>query len=124
MFKLFNLKCTDNAIRISTKSTNKYRYQANRSFILGRVKAIFPRILFQILDLSAIDRLYSESVRCRSQIIPGRSFHRQKSKTYGRNHYKKLSLKGLLKCAFFHGFPCIFSMIKLIFYRTFSCFVS
>lgn len=78
----------DHAIKISTKSTNKYRYQANRSFILGRVKTIFPKILCQMLDLSAIDRLYSESVRCRSQIIPDRSFPRRKSKTYGRNHFK------------------------------------
>lgn len=56
----------DNAIKISTKNTNKYRYQANRSFIINRMKTLFSKILCQILDFSAIDRLYSESVRCRS----------------------------------------------------------
>lgn len=78
----------DKEIRTSAKSTNRYRYQANRSFIIGRIKMIFPKILCQILDLVAIDQLYLESVRCRSQILPDRSFHRKKNKTYGRNHFR------------------------------------
>ena len=35
----------DEEIQISAKSTNKHRYQANRSFIIGRIKSIIPKIL-------------------------------------------------------------------------------
>ena len=35
----------DEEIQITAKSTNKYRYQANRAFIIGRVKTIVPKIL-------------------------------------------------------------------------------
>ena len=84
----------DQEIGISSKSTNKFRYQANRAFIIGRVKSIFPKILCGLSDLSAIEQLYSEAVRCRSQILPGRSFPRRKLKSKGRSHFrnKKVSL--------------------------------
>ena len=64
-----------------------YRYQANRTFIIGRIKTIFPKILCALFDLSAIDRLYKESLRCRSQIMPGRTFRRKKNKAIGRTHF-------------------------------------
>lgn len=35
----------DEEIQISAKSTNKFRYQANRAFIIGRIKSIVPKIL-------------------------------------------------------------------------------
>ena len=60
----------DEEIQITAKSTNKYRYQANRAFIIGRVKTIVPKILCNLFDLSALDILYKESLRCRSQIMP------------------------------------------------------
>ena len=34
-----------------------------------------------------IDLLFQDSLRCRSQIIPGRSFRRKKNKTKGRTHF-------------------------------------
>ena len=77
----------DEEIQIIAKSTNKYRYQANRAFIIGRIKTIFPKILCNLFDLSAIDRLYKESLRCRSQIMPGRTFRRKKNKAIGRTHF-------------------------------------
>ena len=77
----------DEEIRITAKSTNKYRYQANRAFIIGRIKTIVPKILCNLFDLSAIDRLYKESLRCRSQIMPGRTFRRKKNKAIGRTHF-------------------------------------
>ena len=77
----------DEEIQITAKSTNKYRYQANRAFIIGRVKTIVPKILCNLFDLSAIDRLYKESLRCRSQIMPGRTFRRKKNKAIGRTHF-------------------------------------
>ena len=77
----------DEEIQITAKSTNKYRYQANRAFIIGRIKTIVPKILCNLFDLSAIDRLYKESLRCRSQIMPGRTFRRKKNKAIGRTHF-------------------------------------
>ena len=77
----------DEEIQITAKSTNKYRYQANRTFIIGRVKTLFPKILCDLLDFSAIDRLYKESLRCKSQIMPGRTFRRKKNKAKGRTHF-------------------------------------
>ena len=77
----------DEEIQIPAKSTNKYRYQANRAFIIGRVKTIVPKILCNLFDLSAIDRLYKESLRCRSQIMPGRTFRRKKNNAIGRTHF-------------------------------------
>lgn len=77
----------DEEIQITAKSTNKYRYQANRAFIIGRIKTIVPKILCNLFDLSAIDRLYKESLRCRSQIMPGRTFRRKKNKALGRTHF-------------------------------------
>ena len=77
----------DEEIQITAKSTNKYRYQANRAFIIGRIKTIVPKILCNLFDLSAIDRLYKESLRCRSQIMPGRTFRRKKNNAIGRTHF-------------------------------------
>lgn len=77
----------DEEIQITAKSTNKYRYQANRAFIIGRIKTIVPKILCNLFDLSVIDRLYKESLRCRSQIMPERTFQRKKNKAIGRTHF-------------------------------------
>lgn len=77
----------DEEIQITAKNTNKYRYQANRAFIIRRIKTIVPKILSNLLDLSAIDRLYKDSLRCRFQIMPGRTFRRKKNKAIGRTHF-------------------------------------
>ena len=77
----------DEEIQITAKSTNKYRYQTNQAFIIGRIKTIVPKILSNLFDLSAIDRLYKDSLRCRSQIMPGRTFRRKKNKAIGRTHF-------------------------------------
>ena len=87
----------DEEIQITAKSTNKYRYQANRAFIIGRIKTIVPKILCNLFDLSVIDRLYKESLRCRSQIMPERTFRRKKNKAIGRTHFnnKRCILKSI-----------------------------
>ena len=41
----------------------------------------------QIPSRSLWHQLFQDSLRCRSQIIPGRSFRRKKSKTKGRTHF-------------------------------------
>lgn len=77
----------DEELLISPRSSNKYRYQANRAFVIGRMKRILPKILCSILILSSVDQLFQDSLRCRSQIMPGRAFRRKKSKTKGRTHF-------------------------------------
>ena len=78
----------DEEIQISAKSTNKFRYQANRAFIIGRIKSIVPKILCGLFELSIIEQLYTDAVRCRSQLLPGRSFPRKKLKSKGRPHFR------------------------------------
>ena len=77
----------DEELLVSSRSSNKYRYQANRAFVIGRIKRILSKILCGILKLPSIDLLFQDSLRCRSQIIPGRSFRRKKNKTNGRTHF-------------------------------------
>ena len=53
----------DEEIQISAKSTNKFRYQANRAFILDGSKVLFPKysadcLSFQLLN-SYIQMLYA-----------------------------------------------------------------
>ena len=84
----FYINNADEEIDITSKSSNKYRYQANRAFIIGRIKIIFPKILCGLSELSVIEKLYKEAVRCRSQILPGRSFPRKKLKSKGRSHFR------------------------------------
>ena len=77
----------DEKIQIIAKSTNKYRYQANRAFIIERINTIFPKILCNLFDLSAIDRFYKDSLRCKSQTMPERTFRRKKNNAIGRTHF-------------------------------------
>ncbi len=48
---------------------------------------ILPKVLCGIFQLSAIDRLFEDAIRCRSQILPGRTCRRKKSHTKGRTHF-------------------------------------
>ena len=77
----------DEEIEISAKSSNKYRYQAKRAFIIGFMKRLLPKILCTINTIDEINRLYSEAVRNRSQIMPGRTFKRKKNKAKERTHF-------------------------------------
>lgn len=78
----------DDEIGISSKSTNKHRYQANRAYIIGRMKRTLPKILCGICELTIIDILLTEAVKCKSQVLPGRSFARKKNKAIGRTHFR------------------------------------
>ena len=77
----------DEETLISADSSNQHRYQANRAFVIGRMKKILPKVLCGIFQLSAIDRLFEDAIRCRSQILPGRTCRRKKSHTKGRTHF-------------------------------------
>lgn len=73
---------------INSKESNKYRYQANRSYIIGRIKSVVPKILCSAISISVIDTVYDDAFSCRSQIIPNRSFKRKKNKAKGRTHFR------------------------------------
>jgi len=66
----------DEKIASNAKSTNKYRYQANRTFIIGRIRKLFPKILAGICNISVIDLLFYDAVKCKSQLQPGRQYKR------------------------------------------------
>ena len=78
----------DEEIEITAKSSNKFRYQANRSFIIGCLKTTIPKILCNICNESAIDELFEEACKCKSQKMPGRSFRRKRNKAKGREHFR------------------------------------
>ena len=65
----------------------KNRYQANRTYILGRLKKMLPKILCDLTDTSIIDEIVKESYKVRSQLLPGRSFKRKTRKLVCRKHF-------------------------------------
>ena len=42
----------------------------------------------QSTNIIAKVQLYTDAVRCRSQLLPGRSFPRKKLKSKGRSHFR------------------------------------
>lgn len=64
-----------------------YKKSSNRTFIIGFMKRLLPKILCTFSTIDEINRLYSEAVRSRSQIMPGRTFKRKKNKAKGRTHF-------------------------------------
>lgn len=83
----------DEALDENSNPSNSYRYQANRSFIIGRMKKVIAKILADIKDISSIDIVFQDACRCRSQIQPNRKNIRKK-KNVGRTHFnnKKTTL--------------------------------
>ena len=77
----------DNNLQIPAESANKHRYQSNRSFIIGCLKGLLPKILCNILKLTCIDRLYKETLRTKGKVLPGRSYPRKKLKLICRTHF-------------------------------------
>ena len=82
----------DEDISRSDNPANKYRYQANRSFIIGQLKRTLPKIFCGMLDITAINDLIEMAFYARSQIQPGRSFKRKKNKAIGRTHFNNKKL--------------------------------
>lgn len=80
----------DDIIDTKMKNTTKHRYQANRSFIIGRIKKILPRILCSLTDISAIDDLTVASAKVKSMIQPGRKCKRRNLKQICRKHFPNL----------------------------------
>ena len=71
----------DSEIKEKSKSDNRFRYQANRAYIIGRLKDIFTPVLVGGKPYSEFDNLFRMAARNRSQIQPGRSSARGRIKT-------------------------------------------
>lgn len=71
-------RAADNHIEDHKKSTNKYRYQANRAYILARMKWFIARFAANVCSLSLLDDIFEGACAIRSQIQPGRSDKRNK----------------------------------------------
>ena len=76
----------DDKIEETAKPKNKYRYQANRAYIIGRMKNIFVPVLCNAKPDSEFDTLLKRACRFRSQIQPGRSTERKRVKK-DRTHF-------------------------------------
>jgi hypothetical protein len=67
---------------------NKYRYQANRSFIIGKIKWLIPRIITSTVDISILDNIFDQACSNKSQIQPGRKNPRkERLKHQERTHF-------------------------------------
>lgn len=77
----------DEKIATSSRPDNKYQYQANRSYIIGRIKYLVTRLLCGPFQRSVICDLFRSATRHRSQIQPDRKFARKKKKDNIRTHF-------------------------------------
>ena len=80
-------KEADEKIADTADESNKYEYQANRNFIIGAIVINLPKILCNVFEVSKINSIYIEAIRCKSQIQPNRSFLRRKNKMRCQKHY-------------------------------------
>lgn len=60
------------------ESNNMHRYQANRTFIIGRFREILPKILCGLFEINKLHILLAEAVNTNSQIQPGRTAPRKR----------------------------------------------
>lgn len=62
----------DEKIAENPNPKNKYRYQANRAYIIGRMKKIFVPVLCRNMFFDEFDKLFRKACKTCSQIQPGR----------------------------------------------------
>ena len=79
----------DEDIKAASNPANKHRYQSNRSFIIGQMKLLLPKMVFGIVTISScLDDIYLDACRERSQIQPFRKFKRKPKKDNRRTHFR------------------------------------
>lgn len=76
----------DVEIEKAARPGNKFRYQANRAFIIGRLKDILVPILCGHEPDTGFDDLFNKACRNKSQVQPGRSSERKRIKR-DRTHF-------------------------------------
>ena len=78
----------DTEISKAASPSNKYRYQANRAFIIGSIKKILPKILTGLASFSLMVETYEQACTIKSQIQPGRKCPRNhRAKYRERKHF-------------------------------------
>lgn len=66
---------------------NKYRYQANRSFLISRINKYTVKILTGAVKTEeAIQRIVSSAIKVRSQKQPGRKYSRKRKQSRRKHH--------------------------------------
>ena len=80
-------KDADEKIVETANPENKYNYQANRAYIIGQLKDSFAPFAAFLSGKTAIDRLFRNACKCKSQIQPGRQSPRKRVKR-DRTHFK------------------------------------
>ncbi len=64
----------DEVIDATNNPKNNYRYQSNRSYIIGQMKYMLPKMVFGFAPLSCIDDIFSDACNVKSQIQPQSDF--------------------------------------------------
>ena len=78
----------DEEIRRNENKSNKYRYQANRAFIIANIKWFIPRFLAKVSSIEKLMDIFNDSCTVLSQIQPGRKCKRKKRKSdQERKHF-------------------------------------
>lgn len=77
----------DDEIDANANPGNRYRYQANRTFIIGRLKRLFPKCLAGLCDVEVIEQIYTDALSRKSQIQPGRRQKRPRIERQ-RKHFR------------------------------------
>ena len=78
----------DTIIQNNNAPADDHKYQANRSYIIGEIKNLLPKILSGEYRLDILDELFSAACKHKSQIIDGRSFKRKRNKAIGRTKFR------------------------------------
>lgn len=69
----------DEEIKANSNPGNKYEYQANRAFIIGRMRYLLPQLIVCGHIKKKLEGLLREAIKRRSQIQPDRKYERRKS---------------------------------------------
>ena len=78
----------DEEIEKGARKSNKFRYQANRSYIIGRLKWFIPRFLSDCIKIELLKEIFNDACAVRSQIQPGRKCPRkERSKAREQKHF-------------------------------------
>lgn len=77
----------DVEIAKNTNRNNKYKYQANRIFIIGRIRTLLPKIILNCPPVNWLLDLFEDAARNKSQIQPGRRDTRQRRRPNKRTHF-------------------------------------
>ena len=78
----------DIEIQSRCSSANKYRYQSNRTFIIGQFRIHLLEMISGFRELDYLLDIFEDACSTRSQIKEGRKFKRNMKKIKKRNHFK------------------------------------